>query len=63
MKVGDLVVFKHAALDSGIAVVVWIGPNVYTKTQPSVSDKIGVVWHNGVEGEQYNWQMKVVSEG
>ena len=63
MKVGDLVVFKHAALDSGVAVVIWVGPNQYTQGHKSLSYKVGVVWHNGVEGEQYNWQMKVVSAG
>jgi zinc transporter ZupT len=57
MKVGDLVVFKHEALDSGIAVVVWVASN----PSDSLSYKIGIVWHNGVEGEQYNWQMKVLA--
>jgi len=59
MKVGDLVVFKSVGLDAGVAVVVWVASN----PSDSLSYKIGIVWHNGVEGEQYNWQMKVVSAG
>ena len=57
MKVGDLVAYKAAGLDAGVAVVVWVASN----PSDSLSYKIGIVWHNGVEGEQYNWQMKVLA--
>ena len=57
MKIGDLVEYKAAGLAPNcLAVITKVDPNPHD----SVSYKIWVTWHNGVEGEQYNWQMKKV---
>jgi len=57
VKVGDLVVYKAPGLDNGIAVITKVDSNPCG----SLSYKIWMTWQNGVEGEQYSWQMKVVS--